>query len=100
MRLIRAIPGAQSVAYYSEMYHAPAQEMLALAAREGEPDGMERLMWLGHNPGWASLHHQFTGRDHRFPTGACLVLARKTGGDWLAMESWRAVDLVLPRELE
>ena len=99
MRLIRAIPGAQRVDYFSEMYHASAEEMLRIAGREGEPEDAARLMWLGHNPGWASLHRHFTGRDHRYPTGACLVL-RRTRGDWLDPGSWRAVDLVLPRELE
>ena len=100
MHLIRAFPGAQQVHYFGEMYHAPAEQMLTLAAQHGEPGGVERLMWLGHNPGWATLHHYFTGRDHRFPTGACLVLERVGEGDWLEPGSWRAADLVLPRELE
>ena len=100
MRLIRAIPGAQRVDYHASIYHASATEMLALAATQGEPAGAERLMWLGHNPGWAALHEHFTGRSHRFPTGACLVLERRNGGDWLEPDAWRAVDLVLPRALE
>lgn len=99
MHLIRAIPGAQRVDYFSELYHASPQEMLALARREGEP-GVERLMWLGHNPGWASLHDHFTGQTHRYPTGACTVLSRRDGPDWLSPDSWTMTDLILPRELE
>ena len=100
MRLIRAIPGAQQVTFHPDMYHAPAEQMLNLARAQGEPDDVERLMWLGHNPGWAALHAHFTGRTHRFPTAACLVLARRTAQDWLAAESWRPLDLILPRELD
>ncbi|MGB6231586.1 MAG: histidine phosphatase family protein [Litorimonas sp.] len=100
IRLIRAIPGAQRVDYYSEFYHASPQDVLAVAAREGEPDAVERLMWLGHNPGWAALHERFAGYSHDFPTGACTVLERTGNGDWLSPGSWRVVDLVLPRELE
>lgn len=99
MHLIRAIPGAQRVDYFSEFYHASPQTVLEVAAREGEPDA-SRLMWLGHNPGWAELHGTFVGQSQDYPTGACTVLSRVGDGDWLSPESWRMVDLVLPRELE
>lgn len=98
MRLIRAIPGAQRVDYFSEFYHASPNDVLRVATREGEPD-VERLMWLGHNPGWAELHSIIAGESHPYPTGACTVLKRVSRGDWLAPDSWRAVDLLLPREL-
>ena len=100
MRLTRAIPGAQRVDYFSEFYHASPQNVLYVANREGEPSGVERLMWLGHNPGWAHLHSIFTGQDHPFPTGACTVLSRISDGDWLSPDSWHMIDLILPRELE
>ena len=99
MRLIRAIPGAQTVEYFSEFYHASPDQVLGVALREGEPDA-ERLMWLGHNPGWSALSHKFTGVATDFPTGACAVLERIEDGYWLSPDSWRAVDFVLPRELE
>jgi len=75
----------------------------ALTARgyaQTEPYG--KLMLLGHNPGWAALHHYFTGQHQDYPTGACTVLARTDhdSGDWLDPASWRFVDLILPRELE
>jgi phosphohistidine phosphatase len=100
MRLIRAIPGAQRIDYFSEMYHASAPEMLGVAANHGEPSDIKRLMWLGHNPGWAGLHEHFTGRSHRFPTAACLVLERRNTGNWLEAAQWRPVELILPRDLE
>ncbi|MEP1229837.1 MAG: histidine phosphatase family protein [Litorimonas sp.] len=99
MRLIRAIPGAQSVEYSSDFYHASASQALSLCGRQIEPDG--RLMLLGHNPGWAELHSYFTGQQTDFPTAACSVLKRtgKGDGDWLSPKSWRMIDYILPREL-
>ncbi|GLQ19357.1 histidine phosphatase family protein [Algimonas porphyrae] len=99
LHLIRAIPGAQRIDYYSEFYHASPSDVFAVARREGEPD-VERLMWLGHNPGWGDMHAQFTGRYDDYPTGACTVLERTHEGDWLNPDSWKFVDLILPRLLE
>ncbi len=99
MRLIRSIPGAQTVEYSTDFYHASASQVLSLCGRQIEPNG--RLMLLGHNPGWAELHSYFTGHNDAFPTAACTVLARtdKGDGDWLAPKSWRMVDFILPRSL-
>jgi len=99
MRLIRAIPGAQRVDYFSELYHASPSDVFRLARTQGEPD-VERLMWLGHNPGWGELHAYFTGRYDEIPTGACTVLERINDADWLTPDNWRMIDFVLPRELE
>lgn len=99
MRLIRAIPGAQRVDYFSEFYHAAPSDVFTLAQRQGEPD-VERLMWLGHNPGWSELNGIMTGHYDDFPTGACSVLERVDDADWLSPNSWRMVDFVMPRELE
>jgi len=99
MLLIRAIPGAQSIEYSGDFYHASERQVLALCQKQAEPTG--RLMLLGHNPGWGGLHYYFTGQSHRFPTAACTVLQRINGTqDWLAPENWRMIDLILPRELE
>lgn len=99
MRLIRAIPGAQTVNYVPDFYHGSVEGVLGFCGKHPAPSG--RLMLLGHNPGWAALHEYFTGQVHDYPTGACTVLKRSdTGdGDWLSPESWRMIDLVLPREL-
>jgi len=100
MRLIRAIPGAQIVNYSSELYHASVETVLTACGKQIEPDG--KLMLLGHNPGWATLHEYFTGHYHDYPTGTCTVLIRNydSDGDWLDPASWRMIDLILPRELE
>lgn len=99
--LIRAIPGAQSVIHSSGFYHASALTVLDIAADMGEPKNVERLMWLGHNPGWSELFAHFTGHEHNFPTGACAVLKRKirTENNWLDPESWKLIDMILPRDL-
>lgn len=100
MQLIRAIPGAQTVNYTSEFYHASAEIVLRACGQAVEPD--RPLMLLGHNPGWAELHHYFTRQDHHYPTGACTVLTRKANGisDWLDPAAWAFTDLILPRDLE
>jgi len=100
MRLIRAIPGAQTVNYDSNFYHAGVQTVLTVCGKQIEPEG--KLMLLGHNPGWAALHEYFTGQPQDYPTGACTVMSRnmQSEGDWLDPSSWRFVDLILPRDLE
>jgi len=100
MRLIRAIPGAQTVNYNPEFYHASAETVLRVCGQAIEPS--QPLMLLGHNPGWSSLHSYFTGQSHEYPTGACTVLTRKKNGisDWLDPEAWAFKDLIIPRELE
>ena len=100
MRLIRAIPGPQTILYNSELYHASAETVLRICGAAVEPD--QPLMLLGHNPGWASLHSYFTGQTHDYPAGACTVLTRKNNdiSDWLDPAAWTFTDLILPRDLE
>ncbi len=100
MRLIRAIPGAQTVNYTPEFYHAGVETVLRACGKQIEPDGA--LMLLGHNPGWSELHAYFTGQYINYPTGACTVLSRKPDGqsDWLDPAAWTFTDLILPRDLE
>ena len=98
MRLIRAIPGAQRVEYFSEFYHASPADAFRVARHQGEPD-VERLMWLGHNPGWTELHALMSGHHDELPTAACAVLERINDGDWLSPDSWRLIDFITPRAL-
>jgi len=100
MGLIRAIPGAQTVNYASEFYHASAQNVLQFCGKQAEPN--QPLMLLGHNPGWGALHQYFTGQRHEYPTGACTVLTRKGNdvSDWLNPAAWTYTDLILPRDLD
>lgn len=98
--LIRAIPGPQTINYTSDFYHASLENVLSVCGKAVEPD--QPLMLLGHNPGWAALHHYFTGQSHDYPTGACTVLTRKDNdiSDWLDPAAWKFTDLILPRSLE
>ena len=57
-------------------------------------------MLLGHNPGWAELHHYFTNQYQDYPTGACTVLKRISEAHWLSPEAWQIIDYIKPRELE
>ena len=100
MHLIRSIPGAQTVTYAPDFYHASAETVLRACGKELEPD--QPLMLLGHNPGWSQLHQYFTGQRHEYPTGACTVLTRKQNNisDWLDPAAWVFTDLILPRSLE
>ncbi len=100
MYLIRAIPGAQTINYSPEFYHAGVETVLRVCGKLIEPDGS--LMLLGHNPGWAELHSYFTGQPHHFPPGACSVLTRTPEGqsDWLDPAAWSFTDMILPRELK
>jgi len=100
IRLIRAIPGPQTINYTADFYHASAETVLSVCGKTIEPD--QPLMLLGHNPGWAALHQYFTGQSHDYPTGACTVLTRKANGtsDWLDPAAWTFTDLILPRSLE
>jgi phosphohistidine phosphatase len=100
MRLIRAIPGAQTVTYSADFYHASAETVLRACGKQPEPE--QPLMLLGHNPGWSQLHAYFTGQQHDYPTGACTVLTRKHNdiSDWLDPAAWDFTDLILPRSLD
>ena len=100
MRLIRAIPGPQTVNYSSDFYHASVETVLQVCGKAVEPDGS--LMLLGHNPGWSELHNYFTGQHHEYPTGACTVLTRRDNNisDWLNPRAWKFTDLILPRDLD
>ncbi len=85
--------------WHSSFYHASANQVLYVCAEQGEPDGI--LMLLGHNPGWEDLLFHFSGLSRRMPTGACAIFRRtRTKTDWLERESWRLVELLLPRDFE
>lgn len=107
-RMIRVIPGAQIVHYFSEFYHASVEDVLEVCQRETliETMSFKRLMLLGHNPGWSSLYEYFcAGRPQiasAFPTAACAVFARKTEleASWVMPEAWRLIDLLQPRDFE
>jgi len=97
-RLIRVIPGAQGIRYFPEFYHASAEDVFAVCAKEVEPEGS--LMLLGHNPGWTTLYEIYTGQYRHMPTGACLMLSRKTeSSPWYDPDNWRVRDFLTPKDV-
>ena len=98
LRIMRIIPGAQTIFHQPDFYMASADAVLQLCASAEEPDG--NLLLLGHNPGWADLFEHFSGHYHRYPTGTCGVFARKDDTEsWLSPTAWQFKALLLPREL-
>lgn len=97
--LIRTIPGAQQIIRTPKFYHASARTVLETCTASEEPGG--KLMLMGHNPGWSELYEYFSGVSHAFPTGCCAVFERvRAEGLWPKPQNWRAIDLILPRDLE
>ena len=99
MALIRAIEGAQTVLYNSQLYHASALQMLSICEREVEPSG--NLMILGHNPGISAFHEYLTRQNHPYSPASCAVFARQdyNGESWLDPKTWRLIDFINPKEL-
>lgn len=99
LRLIRVIPGPQKVVYGAEFYHASAEEAITQCQKCGEP-AVDKLMLLGHNPGWATLYEYYSGQYEAFPTGSCAIFERIPGDkNWLSNKSWRLIDFLRPRDL-
>lgn len=99
MRLIRAIPGAQTINYDSRFYHASAHQVISLCDETPFPD--TNLMLLGHNPGWTDLFQLMSNKPYDFPTAACAVFRGEDlpKTEWLSPEHWDLVDFLLPRTL-
>lgn len=98
-RMIRKIPGPQTILVSPEFYHASPEDVFQVCESADEP-AVSRLMLLGHNPGWALLYDIYAGSPHDFPTGACAVFKRTPAdAPWYSPDCWKAVDLILPREL-
>ena len=98
LRLMRALPGPQTVVNVPDFYHASPGRVLDVLAGEDEPEG--RLMLLGHNPGWEGLVEVLSGEVRRMPTAAVAVLARKTPQEpYWSPSAWRLADYLTPKEL-
>lgn len=87
-RVIRIIPGAQTIIKVPEFYHASAATVLDLYAKSEEPEG--RIMLLGHNPGWNKLAEIMSNSPISMPTANCLIFKRtsNTSENWLSPENW------------
>lgn len=98
-RLIRIIPGAQTIIKVPEFYHASAGHVLNQCTKAEAPNG--RLMLLGHNPGWSELAQIFTNSPIDMPTAACLVFTRTSSAvkPWAAPQNWRLIDSLYAAKL-
>lgn len=98
-RLIRIIPGPQTIIKVPGFYHASAGHVLEQCAKAEPPSG--NLMLLGHNPGWSELAQIFTNNRIDMPTACCLVFARTntTQQPWITPENWRLIDSFYAAEL-
>ncbi|WP_017931014.1 SixA phosphatase family protein [Robiginitomaculum antarcticum] len=97
-RLIRIIPGAQSIRHIPDLYHSSAADIRKILKNYGEPD-CTSLMVLAHNPGISEFFEDFSRRAHPFPTACCAVFKRKNDGDWLNQNNWLLTDILVARQL-
>lgn len=98
-RLIRIIPGAQTIIKVPEFYHARAAHVLDQCTKTQPPEG--KLMLLGHNPGWSELAQIFTNIPIGMATAECLVFMRinKPTAPWAKPENWRLIDRLEAKSL-
>ncbi len=87
------------IEFESGIYHAYADDLVTVV--QSLPDEMDRVMLVGHNPGFETLVEQLCGGAVRMPTAAIAYI-------WLSAASWREVEagtgelqwLVTPKLLE
>jgi len=65
------------------------------------PDGLERVMLVGHNPGMADLVATLTGGEERFPTAALahVRLSAERWDDLYGVPRGTLIELWRPKEL-
>jgi phosphohistidine phosphatase len=85
--------------YDQRIYDASASELMAIVAEAD--DAVDRLMMVGHNPGFERLASRLLGRNLEMPTGSVLEIG-------LPIEEWRdaagasgrLVRFLKPKELD
>jgi len=66
------------------IYHAYSEDLMLVV--QGLPDEAERVMLVGHNPGFEMLVEQLCGGAVRMPTAAIAYI-------WLSAASWAEVEV-------
>ena len=81
------------------IYDAPAGRLLAIV--QETDDSIERLMLVGHNPGFERLASMLNGRDVEMPTGSLIEIALPTDR-WhdAGTEPGQPVRFLKPKELD
>lgn len=71
------------IEFESGIYHAYAVELMGIV--QSLPDELERVMLVGHNPGFEMLVEQLCGGAVRMPTAAIAYI-------WLGVASWTGAE--------
>lgn len=88
------------VEYLDKLYMAEADDCVRILRHQ--PDEIERILLIGHNPGLESLIPMLTGRIEALPTAAIayLSLPIKTWNDLKHDVDGELVELWRPKELD
>lgn len=90
--------GISSPRFNERIYDAPPGQLLELV--RNVDDGVERLMMVGHNPGFERLASRLAGNDIEMPTGSLILIdlpiERWADAD---QENGRLVRFITPMEL-
>ena len=78
------------------IYDASAGELLAIV--QSADDSIDRLMLIGHNPGFERLASRLTGQDMDMPTGSLLEIQLPIES-WAEAASGSPVRFLKPKEL-
>jgi phosphohistidine phosphatase len=78
------------------IYDASAGELLAIV--QGADDAIDRLMLVGHNPGFERLASRITGKETEMPTGS-LIEIQLPIDSWSEAGNGSPVRFLKPKEL-
>ena len=93
------IAGLPSPDYDERIYDARTSQLLDIV--RGVADGVDRLMLVGHNPGFERLASRLTGVDLEMPTGSLIEIELPVDR-WSDVEdgSGRQISFIRPKELD
>ena len=85
--------------FEERIYDASSAELLAIVQETGAD--VERLMMVGHNPGFERLASRLTGKQVEMPTGSLMEIELPSS-DWRdsALGEGRVVRFLKPKELD
>lgn len=98
--LLSEWPQSPPVEFLAELYLCPADELIGVV-QENAADA-QRVLLLGHNPGFADFLANAVGYVEKFPTVAVASL-QIPGDNWRTLDPdtpWRLQHLWRPRDLD
>ena len=98
-RLIRIIPGPQTIIRTPNFFHATARKVLTECTDAIEPSG--NLMLLGHNPGWSDILMQLGGKRMQMSPACCAIFTRQNSDkrNWISPQNWQLDEVLHPNAL-